>query len=80
MELMCQQPWKENGLGEVHNGSIIPIDWTLLNGRFIFQRDANLKSQAVSSLETQGEPLPFAWLGGASEPRDLVRQSGARRR
>ena len=31
MELMCQQPWKEKSLGEVHNGSIIPINWTLLN-------------------------------------------------
>lgn len=33
---MCQQPWKENRPREVHNGSVIPINWTLLNRRFYF--------------------------------------------
>ena len=37
VELMCQQPWKEKSLGEVHNGSIIPINWTLLNRDFLSQ-------------------------------------------
>lgn len=76
---MCQQPWKEKSLGEVHNGSIIPINWTLLNRGFLSQRNASFKSQAVAVLGTLGEvrgggwkTLPFAWVGGAPEPCHLV--------
>lgn len=83
VELMCQQPWKENGLREVHNGSIIPINWTLLNRGFIFQ-SKKCQSQE-SSCGCPGSPgetcvvclVPAQRKGGASEPRGPVRQSGA---